>query len=48
MRRHSDTLQPGMTAPDFALADTAGRTHSLRELLAGGGTLLLVFDRGTW
>lgn len=48
MRRQSDTLQPGMAAPEFALADTAGRTHALRELLAGGKTLLLVFDRGTW
>jgi peroxiredoxin len=48
MRRRSDTLQPGDPAPDFALEDTGGRTHTLRGFLEGGASLLLVFDRGTW
>ena len=48
MRRRSETLQAGDSAPDFSLADTAGRAHALRDLLAGGKALLLVFDRGTW
>ena len=48
MRRRSDTLEAGAPAPDFTLPDTEGRLHALRDLLAGGRALLLVFDRGTW
>jgi len=47
MRRRSDTLEAGDRAPDFTLPDTHGVPHTLGECL-GGGTLLLVFDRGTW
>jgi hypothetical protein len=58
MRRESDTLRVGDRAPEFALFDANGRAYSLRELIEEranlegrrlpGGTLLLVFDRGTW
>ena len=39
MRRQSDTLRPGDRAPEFALQDASGQTHSLNDLLAGKADL---------
>ncbi|MBI1885929.1 MAG: TlpA family protein disulfide reductase [Chloroflexi bacterium] len=36
-------LQPGATAPDFALTGTDGRSYSLAEALARGPALLVFF-----
>jgi hypothetical protein len=38
----------GQKAPQFAMADTQGRTTSLSQLLAGSNGVLLVFYRGHW
>lgn len=38
----------GQKAPQFALADTRGRTTSLSQLLAGSNGVLLIFYRGYW
>lgn len=38
----------GQKAPQFAIADTRGRTTSLSQLLAGSNGVLLVFYRGYW
>jgi peroxiredoxin len=48
MRRESATLREGDRAPDFALADIHGVTHTLAELLEDAQRALLIFDRGTW
>lgn len=36
-------LEVGMSAPEFTLDDVEGRTHSLREALTTGPTLLVFF-----
>jgi len=39
--------QPGETAPDFELPDSAGTPHRLSELCASSPVVLLFF-RGHW
>ena len=45
MAVHSRTAGVGTKAPDFELADQAGTTYRLSELVAGG-PVVLVFLRG--
>ena len=40
-------LEPGKPAPEFALADADGRTHTLSELRAAGA-VTIVFYQGSW
>jgi len=47
MLKHSTTLTPGATAPDFSLPTNRGDQRTLAEYLAHG-PVLLAFHRGTW
>jgi peroxiredoxin len=46
LKRNSDTLQTGDTAPDFALPTAERRVVRLSGYV--GRTVVIVFIRGTW
>ncbi len=47
MRRESDTLKAGDSAPAFSLETQKGEVRTLADLLSAG-PLLLAIHRGTW
>ena len=47
MLKHSTSLKPGVTAPDFSLPTNRGDQRTLAAYLARG-PVLLAFHRGTW
>ncbi|WP_370655545.1 redoxin domain-containing protein [Candidatus Binatus sp.] len=42
-----EVLAVGQAAPDFSIADSAGATRTLSELVSGG-PCVLIFYRGHW
>ena len=47
MLKHSTTIKPGDTAPEFTLPTNRSDLRTLAEYVARG-PVLLAFHRGTW